>query len=81
MITYGKGMTPGRKTVVEALIDVQRAIGDVPHELVMALRRQRGIYRLNLREDRAAQEKGATANRPHPVRARKSAPPPERSIV
>jgi hypothetical protein len=64
------------ETVVEALIDVQRAIGDLPHKLVMAFRRRRGIYRINLREDRAAQAKGAVANRPHPVRARKSAPPP-----
>ena len=40
----------------------------------MALRRRRGIYKLNLREDRAAQEKGAVVNRPHAVRARKSAP-------
>jgi hypothetical protein len=67
------------ETVVEALIDVQRAIGDLPHELLMVLRRRMGIYRLNLREDRAAQEKGATVNRPHPVRARKSAPPPAAS--
>jgi hypothetical protein len=65
--------------VVEALIDVHRAIGDLPHELIMALRRRRGIYRLNLREDRAAQEKVATVNRPHPVRARKSASPPRAS--
>ena len=70
---------PRTETVVEALIDVQRAIGDLPHELSMALRRHRGIYRLNLREDRAAQEKGATANRPHPVRATKSALPPRSS--
>ena len=62
------------ETVVEALIDVQRAIGDLPHELSMALRRHRGNYRLNLREDKAAQEKGAVVNRPHAVRARKSAP-------
>ena len=62
------------KTVVETLIDVQRAIGDLPHELSMALRRRRGIYKLNLREDRAAQEKGAVVNRPHALRARKSAP-------
>jgi hypothetical protein len=60
---------PKTETVVEALIDVQRGIGDLPHELVMALRRRRGIYKLNLRENRAAQEKGATINRPHPVRA------------
>ena len=64
------------ETVVEALIDVQRAIGDLPHELSMALRKRRGIYRLNLREDRAAQEKGAIVNRPHAVRARKTAPKP-----
>ena len=60
--------------VVEALIDVQRAIGDLPRELSMALRRRRGVYKLNLREDRAAQEKGAVVNRSHAVRARKSAP-------
>jgi hypothetical protein len=53
---------PNTETVVEALIDVQRVIGDLPHELLMALRRRRGIYRLNLREDRAAQEKGAIVN-------------------
>jgi hypothetical protein len=64
------------ETVVEALIDVHRVIDELPHELVMALRICRGIYRLNLREDRAAQAKGAIANRPHPVQARKSAPPP-----
>jgi hypothetical protein len=64
------------ETVVEALIDVQRAIGNLPHELSMALRRRRGIYKLNLREDRATQEKGEIVNMPHPVRARKSAPPP-----
>jgi hypothetical protein len=58
------------------LIDVQREIGDLPHKLLIALRRRREIYRLNLREYRAAQEKGATVNRPHPVRARKSAHPP-----
>jgi hypothetical protein len=63
-------------TVVETLIDVQRVIGNLPHELIMALRRRREIYRLNLREDRAAQENGATVNRPHLVRARKSTPPP-----
>ena len=40
----------------------------------MALRRRREIYKLNLREDRAAQEKGAVVNRPHALRARKSAP-------
>ena len=57
-------------TVVEALIDVQRAIGDLLHELSMALRRRRGIYRLNLREYRAAQETGAIVNRPHAVRAK-----------
>ena len=51
------------ETVVEALIDVQGAIGDLPHELSMALRRRRGIYRLNLREDRAAQKKGAVVSR------------------
>ena len=51
-----------KETVVEALIDVQRAIGDLPHELSMALRRRREIYKLNLREDRAAQEKGAILN-------------------
>jgi hypothetical protein len=70
---------PSTETVVEALIDVQRAIGDLPHELTMALRRRREIYMLNLREDRAAQAKGATVNRPHPVRARKSNPPPRAS--
>ena len=64
------------ETVVEALIDVQRAISDLQDELSMALRRRRGIYRLNLKEDRAAQEKGAIVNRPHAVRARKSAPKP-----
>ena len=64
------------ETVVEALIDVQRAIGDLPHELSMALRRRRGIYRLNLRKDRADQEKGEVVSRPHAVQARKSAPPP-----
>ena len=43
-------------TVVDALIDVTRAIGNLPHELAMVLRRRRrrGIYRLNLREDRVA---------------------------
>jgi hypothetical protein len=70
---------PTTETVVEALIDVQRAIGVLPHEFLMALRRRREIYRLNLREDRAAQEKGATVNRPHSARARKSAPPPATS--
>jgi hypothetical protein len=70
---------PNTETAVEALIDVQRAIGDLPHELLMVLRRHRGIYRLNLREDKAAQEKGDTVNRPHSVRARKSAPPPATS--
>ena len=70
---------PRTETVVEALIDDQRAIVDLPHELTMALRRRREIYRLNLREDRAAQEKGATVNRPHPVRARKSNPQPRAS--
>ena len=55
---------------------VDRAIGDLPHELSMALRRRRGIYKLNLKEDRAAQEKGAIVNRPHAVHARKSAPKP-----
>ena len=70
---------PSTETVVEALIDVQRAIGDLPHELTMALRRRREIYMLNLKEDRAAQAKGATVNRPHPVRARKSNPPPRAS--
>jgi hypothetical protein len=64
------------ETVVEALIDVQREIGDLPHELVMALRRCRVVYWLNLREDRAAQAKGAVANMPHLVRDRKCAPPP-----
>jgi hypothetical protein len=64
------------ETVVEALIDVQRAIGDLPHKLVITLLRRRVIYRLNLREDRVAQEKGAIVNRPHPVRAKKSALPP-----
>jgi hypothetical protein len=49
------------ETVVEALIDVQRAIRDLPHELLMTLRRRRVIYRLNLREDRAAQEKGSNS--------------------
>jgi hypothetical protein len=67
------------ETVVKALIDVQKAIEDLSYELVMELRRRRGIYKLNLREDRAAQAKGAIANRPHPVRARKSAPPPAAS--
>ena len=62
------------ETVVEALIDVQREIGDLPHELSMALRRRRGKNRLNLRKDRAAQEKGAIVNRPHAFRARKNAP-------
>ena len=70
---------PNTETVVEALIDVQRATGDLPHELLMVLRRRRGIYRLNLRENRAAQEKGTTVNRPHSARARKSAPPPAAS--
>jgi hypothetical protein len=32
------------ETVVESLIDVQRAIGDPPHELLMALHRRRGMY-------------------------------------
>ena len=65
---------PNTETVVEALIDVQRKIGELPHELSMALRRRRGIHKLNLREDKAAQAKGAVVNRPHAVRARKSAP-------
>ena len=65
---------PNTETVVEALIDVQRKIGELPHQLSMALRRRRGIYKLNLREDRAAQAKGAVVNRPHVMRARKSAP-------
>jgi hypothetical protein len=64
------------ETVVEALIDVQRAIGDSPHELLMTLHKRREIYRLNLREDRAAQKKGAIVNRPHPVRAKKSSASP-----
>jgi hypothetical protein len=45
------------ETVVEPLIDFQRAIGDLPHELSMALRRRKAIYKLNLRQNRAAQEK------------------------
>jgi hypothetical protein len=32
---------PNTETVVKALIDVQRAIGNLPHELLMALRRRR----------------------------------------
>jgi hypothetical protein len=72
---------PRTETVVEALIDIQKVIGDLPHELLMALHRRRGIYRLNLREDRVAQAKGATVNIPHPIRARKSAPPPRASNV
>jgi hypothetical protein len=32
------------ETVVEALIDVHRVVDELPHELVMALRRRRGIY-------------------------------------
>ena len=48
---------PNTETVVEALIDVQRKIGELPHELSMALQRRRGIYKLNLKEEKAFLQK------------------------
>ena len=50
---------PNTKTVVEALINDQQKIGELPHELSMVLRRRRGIYKLNLKEDKGSPSEGS----------------------